>query len=361
MASNEHLVVKPEKLVAVAAGALEQSLVLPNLFHKEGIDQYKGAKDDAVNVVVEGLLPFHDYEWRSGSATSSTPGTRQKIVFDEYAERKIQVKFGGNVYSGVKMTDEQYVMDLNGWGKLLGKQTRAVGRGLQRRAGDTLMNAGYNVVIGNALQNLRGAIIEARRILNAFNVPEEQRYFVVGTGFEAALLNDKDLNLAQNVGDAEAVSALKTATLSQKYGFTFIVDQTIGADDAYAILPSGYVFASAAPPVPNGAPYGATTSYEGIALRWICDYDTEYQEDRSVVNTWPGFRTVEDVLVGYDTTTKQEFVSTDEYFVRGVKLTLDGSSNYPAASSELAKITGISDAKVWTPTGAKAETDPANA
>jgi hypothetical protein len=42
-------------------------------------------------------------------------------------------------------------------------------------------------------------------------------------------------------------------------------------------------------------------------------------------------------------------------------LTFDSASNCPAASGELAKSTGVSDAKVWAPAGMKAETDPANA
>jgi hypothetical protein len=54
-------------------------------------------------------------------------------------------------------------------------------------------------------------------------------------------------------------------------------------------------------------------------------------------------------------------ISAVEYFVRGIKLTLASGSNHPAANSELATITGVSDANVWTSTGMKAETDLANA
>ena len=347
----EHLVVKPEKLAATAVGLLEQELTIPNLFKKEDFDQFIGAENDTVNMTVEGILPFRDYAWRNNRAAP--------IIFDEYAERKIPVTFGGNVYSGVKVTDEQMTMDVTGWAKFLTPQVKAVGRGLHRRAVTTLTGAPYQVTIGNAEVNIRGALIEARRVLNKFQVPDEQRYMIVGSNFEAAMLDDDKLVLAQNVGDAEAVSALRNATLGQKYGFTFVVDQTIGADDAYAILPSGYIFISGAPRVPTGAAHGASQSYEGIALRWMCDYDTLYQQDRSVVNTFAGFRTLSDPLVGVDGA-GAEFVSVGEHFVRGIKLTLDGASNYPAAASELALITGVSDASVWTPVGRKAETDPAN-
>ncbi|WJN62941.1 major head protein [Streptomyces phage phiScoe25] len=357
----EHQIVKPEKLAATAVGMLEQELVIPNLFQKESIDQFKGADNDTVSVPVEGVLPFHDYEWRSGESGSSTPGVRQAVTFDEYKERKIAVTFGGNVYSAVKLTDEQNDFDIDQWGKLLRPQVKAVGRGLQRRAVSTLTGATYNVTIGNAEQNLRGAIIEARRVLNAFNVPDDQRYLLVGTDFESALLNDDKLNLAQNVGDSEAESALRTATIADRFGFKIVVDQTIPSDAAFAFAGSAFIFLSGAPAVPQSVPYGATQSFEGIALRWVRDYDPTYMQDRSVVNTYAGFRAVTDVLVGYDTANRTEIVSAQEHFVRGIKLTLDGASNYPAAGSELATITGVSDARVWTPTGYKAESDPANA
>lgn len=349
----EHLIVKPEKLIATAVGLLEQDLTLANTFQKEGLEKFQGSEGDAYSMKVEGILPYRTYGWRNDRSTT--------IQYDELAERKVTVNFGDDVYSGVKVTDEQMTMDVEGWAKFLSPQTKAVGRGLQRRAVEHLVGADYAVTIGNAEANLRGAIIEARRVLNAFQVPAEERWLVVGTDFEGALLNDDKLNLAQNVGEGEAVSALREATIGRRYGFNIIVDQTIPSDEAYAYVRSAFVFVSGAPAKPRGATYGASTSYEGIGLSWVVDYDADRQQDRSVVKTFPGFRSVKDVLVGYDEATKQEFVVPGEHFVRGIKLTLDGASDYPAAASDLAKATQVSDARVWTPTGHKAETDPANA
>ncbi|WP_327431422.1 hypothetical protein [Streptomyces sp. NBC_01236] len=353
MPTAQHQVVKPQKLVNTAVGMLEQELIIPNLFQKQGVDQFKGAENDTISMKVEGILPFHDYAWRNDR---SNP-----IVFDEYSERTIAVTFGGNVYSAVKLTDEQNDFDIDNWSKLLRPQSKAIARGLQRRAVNLLTGQTYNATIGNAGQNLRGALIEARRVLNAFHAPREGRYLLVGTEFESALLTDETLNFAQNVGDSEAETALRTASIGERFGFRIVVDQTIPADAAYAFAQSGFIFLSGAPSVPQSVPYGATTSFENIALRWVRDYDPLYMQDRSVVNTYAGFRSVPDVLVGWDQANEKEIVSTQEHFVRGIKLTLDGKSDYPAASGELATITGVSDAKVWTPTGMKAETDPANA
>lgn len=348
----EHLIVKPQKLVDTAVGMLEADLTLANTFQKEGIDKFVGAEGDAYSVKVEGVLPYRTYGWRNDRTAD--------VQFDELAERKVTVTFGDDIYSGAKVTDEQMTMDVEGWAKFLRPMTKAVGRGLQYKAVDHLVGAEYQVTIGNAEQNLRGAIVEARKVLNAFNVPDEQRWLVVGTDFESALLNDDKLNLAQNVGDAEAVSALREATIGRRFGFNIVVDQTIPADAAFAYVRSAFIFLSGAPAKPTGASYGASASYEGIGLSWVVDYDMLKQRDRSLVKTYPGFRSVKDVLVARDVTTKQEFVVPGEHFVRGVKLTLDGASNYPAAGSDLALATGISDAKVWTPVGYKPETDPIN-
>jgi len=351
---SEHLFVKPEKLVAAAVGLLEQNLLIPNTFQKEGIEKFQGAEGDAYSTKVEGILPYRTYGWRNDRSTT--------IQYDELAERKVTVNFGDDVYSGVKVTDEQMTMDVEGWAKFLTPQAKAVGRGLQRRAVDHLVNADYQAVIGNAEGNLRGALIEARKVMNAFNVPDEERFLAVGTDFESELLNDDKLNLAQNVGEGEAVSALREATIGRRFGFNIFVDQTIPSDAAYAYVRSAFVFVSGAPAKPRGATYGASTSYEGIGLSWVVDYDADRQVDRSVVKTFPGFRSVKDVLVAHDEATKQEFIVPGEHFVRGVKLTLDGSSNYPEAGSDLAKATGISSDKLWTPTGRVAtEADPANA
>lgn len=341
------MIVKPEKLAALAVGMLEQELKVPNLFQKESVDQFKGADNDTISVKVEGVLPFHDYGWRNDR---SAP-----IVFDEYAERKIAVTFGGNVYNGIKLTDEQNDFDIESWAKFLRPQVKSVSRGLQRRAVNALTNQDYEVTIGGAATNLRGALIEARRVLNAFNVPDGQRYLLVGSSFESAMLNDDKMNLAQFVGDSTAVSSLTQATIGERSGFRIIVDQTIPSDTAFAFAESGFIFLSGAPSVPQSVPFGSTSSFEGIAMRWVRDYDPSFMQDRSVVNTYAGFRAVTDVLVGWNDTAQSEYVSEGEYFVRGIRLTLGGASDYPTVGSELANITGVSSDQIWTPTGTAVE------
>ncbi|MGW1040036.1 hypothetical protein [Streptomyces sp. NPDC002547] len=344
-----HTVVKPEKIAATAAVALEQSLVVPALFQREGIDQYKGAENDTINVVVEGVLPFRTYNWRSGEPGRPDAGNRQAIQFDDYAEKTVAVKFGGNIYSAVKLTDEQRDFDLGGWAKLMSKQTEALSRGLEREAVSTLLNQDYAVTLGGATagRTLRGTIVRAREVLNKFRVPSAGRVLLLGSGWESAVLNDDGLNLASNVGEAEAVSALREATIGRRYGFDIVISQELPADAAFAMHRSAFVFATGAPTVPQSVT-GGTASYNGVAMRWIQDYDANYLTDRSVVNTYKGFRAIQDELLGIDGATNQAYVSEFEHFVRAIKLDLDATADVlpdadgtDEAEQELAAITGI--------------------
>lgn len=342
MATNEHGVVKPQKIVDLATGMLEQELVIPNLFQKEGVDNFKGTENDTYNVKVEGVLPFHDYEWRSGKGPGEGPNAggpyngRQKVQFDLYEERTYPVQFQGRVFNGVAITDEQADFDLDRWGKLLSPQVKAIARGLQRRAVNTLTGQTYPVVIGDAAANLRGAFLEARRVLNKFNVPTEGRYMVVGSDVEALILSDENLALTAAVSDARAESALAEASIGRLFGFNVIVDQTIAADEAFAFSGNGFIFLNAAPSVPNSKKgNGATQSLDGISMRWMTSYDDDYFVDRSTVDTYAGFREVTDVLVGWNPVAEKEVISSKEHFVRGIKIELDGASVYPTATIDM--------------------------
>ena len=336
-----HQVVKPEKIAATAAVLLEEQLVVPAVFRREGIDKYKGAKDDTINVVVEGVLPFRTYGWRNDRST--------EIVFDEYVERKVPVQFGGDIYNGVKLTDEQNEFDLPGWAKLARKQTEALAAGLEFQATEFVRNAPYAVTLGVDPLALRAGLIRARATLNKLRVPAAGRTILVGTDWESALLEDDKLNLAQNVGEAEAVSALREASLGRRYGFNFVVAQELDPTDAVALVDSAFIFATGAPGVPQSVPFGATASHNGVALRWIRDYDSTRFQDRSIFNTYQGFREVKDVLLGRDAVTGFGYASEYEHFVRAIKLDLGGVDVVPDSDdgpeqAEFFDITGIGTA-----------------
>jgi hypothetical protein len=184
----EHVVVKPEKIAAAAAVLLEESLTVPAVFQREGIDQFRGAKNDTVNIKVEGVLPWREYGWRNDRST--------EILFDEYAERTVALTFGGDIYNGVKLTDEQNEMDIAGWTKLARKQTEAIGAGLNHKAVARRDRRAFRGRAG-LRRDQRPQVPHPRpQVANQLRMPAEGRVMLIGTGVESAILSDEKLVLA---------------------------------------------------------------------------------------------------------------------------------------------------------------------
>lgn len=337
--SLNHTKIKPEKLAATAAELMERELVVPKLFARKGIEEFKGAKDDTINVRVPGILPARDYEWRNNRA--------QPLLFDEYRERKLAVRFGGNAYSATMLTDEQREMDFMGWTQdILPAQSRAVARKLEYGAIKALKDGKYSVTIGAngkaaaPAGNVLAAILEARHALNRMGASKVKRTLLVGSDWDTILQSDGAL-LAGNVGNTIAESAFADALLGKVKGFDIVVSEDIAPDEAYALTGDSFVFLNAAPGVPDSAVAGASMlSQDGIAMRWLRDYDPQYQVERSTVNTWYGYQQVLDPVI-YVNDDGQEVVSDDEYNIRSVKLTLGDvatTTKYFPEGSDKAKV-----------------------
>lgn len=337
MAVQPHDVVLPERMAGTALAAIEDSVVLPNLMQRESIDQFKGAANGAVNVKVEGVLPYREYGWRNDRSNA--------IQFDAYAERTMTVTFGGDVYSAVQLVDEQATMDAIGWDRLAVKQGEAVGRGIERRAIAAITGESYDVAAGFDAANPRAGLIHLRRIANGCKIPGARR-LVMGPDFEQALLSDPDLTIASSVGDARAAQAVADATLGRLFGFDLIVSNDVPAETAYIMFENGFVCASGAPVSPASVKNVANASSpNGFATRWLTDYDANYLTDRSVVNTYVGFRAVKDPVLTYDENSQAQ-ISETEYLLRAVEVSLGDENTVTLADETLEAFVGLTSTVV---------------
>lgn len=350
--SLNHTKIKPEKLAATAAELMERELVVPKLFARKGIEEFKGAKDDTINVRVPGILPARDYEWRNNRA--------QPLSFDEYRERKLAVRFGGNAYSATMLTDEQREMDFMGWTQdILPAQSRAVARKLEYGAIKALKDGKYSVTIGaesggsSPGDNVVQAIIEARHALNRMGASKVKRTLLIGSDWDTIIQSGLNFQTT-TMGDKATESAFADALIGKIKGFDIVVSEDIAPDEAYALTGDSFVFLNAAPGVPESAVAGASMlSQDGIAMRWLRDYDPSYQVERSTVNTWYGYQQVLDPVI-YMNDDGQEVVSDDEYNIRSVKLTLgpiSGTKYFPEGSDKAKVAKGLGLTK--TPPGIK--------
>ncbi|WP_165218188.1 hypothetical protein [Schaalia sp. ZJ1691] len=316
-----HEKIKPEKWAQVAAALTERELVVPLLFTKKGVGDFKGARDDTLNMRVPGVLPAHSYGWRNDRA--------QEMIVDAYKERKVAVTFGGDAYSATELTDEQYEFDFDNWSEtLLPAQAKAVARKLEYEAVDKLVGANYSVEVGAKPENLVNDIVEARRALNLMGAPKTGRTLLVGSDWDTYLQTMDEVNHANMAGDVAAQSAFQDALIGKIKGFNIVVSDELPSDEAYALTDSAFVFLNAAPHVPDSVVGGTAVSERGIAMRWLKDYETLRSRERSVMNTWYGINQVKDPAVYWDKTNTTEVVSESEYNLRAVKLKLGGTDAY---------------------------------
>ena len=339
----EHTVVKASDVVDSIVGLVEPQLTIPKLVTQRNLMDFAGRENDTLTQRVPGRLPSRTYAFRNDRTNP--------LIYDVYKEAKVDITLGDRLYSGVELTDEQYDFDFGSdWMKLANAQAMAVGEGLNSSAAKAITDAPYEVTIGGVAPAIKSALVEARKVLNKMRVPNESRILLVGAEFEAAMLNDDNFTAAVKAGETRAENALGDATIGRAYGFNIVSSIDIDGDVAYAFIPSAYVQLTAAPSIPASAPFGAAVSYGGFSLRWIRSYDINYLTDRSVIDSYLGTEAVKDIIIPREIEASQapfDPSTLGQHFIRGIKLTLGGTSVYPAKTSDLAKSTGVSADNAW--------------
>jgi hypothetical protein len=277
---------KPTTIARAALGLLEREIVLPRLVTRLGLADFQGAANDTVNLRVQAILTAREYEWRTRNA---------EIVLDDVEELSVPVTLNKHPYSAVGVTDEELTLDITSFAtQVLRPQVRAVAEKLEGYVATSMANATYQDTISftNSTNSAWDVIVSARQKLNENNVPLAGRVLVLGSNVEAEFLRT-DLFVKAN--ESGSTSALRDATIGQLGGFTIVGGvNAINANAAYAFHPTAFVLANMAPAVPDGAVMGSSQSSDGLAMRWLRDYDARYLRDRSIVSAFAGTASVND-------------------------------------------------------------------
>lgn len=278
---------KPEVIARTALQLLQREIVLPRLVWRFGQADFAGAKDDTITLRLPAVLTARDYEWRTRGAA---------IVIDDLTEIGVDVSLDTHPYSAVAVTDEQLTLDIVSFGtQVLQPQVRAVAERLENLIATTLGGAivPATAEVDHTIGTTDGyaTAVEARKVLNIQNVPPAGRVLLLGANLEADFLNSDHLTLVDQSGSD---SALRDGTLGRILGFTVVTSNAIDPDIGFAFHATAVAFGNVAPVVPDGATAGASETLEGLAMRWIRDYDPNYLRDRSVVSAFAGASSVEE-------------------------------------------------------------------
>lgn len=298
---------KTQTIANTAVGLLYRELVIARTVWTDAVNpgEFTGALNDTVNLRVPARRVARKRTLRAGTA----------IVNDTSVEFSVPVKLDTDVYNGAPITDEELTLDITDFGaQVLNPQIRAVVEGLEDEIADEIEDADYGTnvidptgadfVVSGETDWYRTAT-RARRLLNDRHVPLSDRTLLIGTDVEEQILNTDRFTRFDAIGN-EAADALRESTIGRIAGFDVVVSSAIDPESAYAYHRTAFVLATRAPAVPAGAafaqvrgvgqPGGAMGYWDGVSVRWLRDYDYTNTTDRSLVNTWVGTASVEDVV-----------------------------------------------------------------
>lgn len=299
--------IKAGQIVNAAALLLQREIVLPRLVWTQPSADFVGALNDTITLRVPAVLDARTRTLRAEAGLSA----------DDLTETSVPVQLDTHVYSLLNITDEQLTLDIRDFaGQVLAPQMRAVAEGME----DTIATAlsGANVDGAQVLDGIDTSsapqsgeayaiLVEARKQLNKLNVPRSERFAVLGADVEAWFLQDPII-ANHNSGNR---NALEEATINRIAGLTVVGSNAIDAEDAYVFHRTAIAFANVAPALPEGATMKSRVATEGMALRYLRDYNPTNSTgpvDRSLVDAFVGAESVEqdsnnDRLVKFSITT----------------------------------------------------------
>jgi hypothetical protein len=279
--------IKAEQIVQAASLLLQREIVLPRLVWTQPDAAFRGALDDTVTLRVPAVREAKSRTMRSSDALDA----------EDLTETSVPVVLDTHVYDLLNITDEQLTLDVfNFTAQVLAPQMRGVVEGMENVIASALAAATWeasDVDFAEGSDDGFDVLIEAGRELNKLNVPRSGRVFCCGANVEAALFGDDRVVKANEAGTD---SALREATIARLAGFTVVGSNALDEDEAYAFHMTAIAFANVAPALPDGATMKARVASEGLALRYLRDYNPTNSSgpvDRSLVDAFVGATSVE--------------------------------------------------------------------
>lgn len=276
----------PEVVSRLMIGALVQDLILPRMVNRSAEADFGGGSGTVINIrtpptVTGGGARTYDQALRD----AGTP-----IVLDRITEATVPLTIGPMLYKGVPITDEDFTFELTDFTRqVVEPVAQPVGIGAEKVLADVVNAFPANATItpDTTADGIHAAVLEARMVLNKRNVPMQGRVLLVSPEIEMALLID-DANRLVRYQDSGSTEALRNATIGRLYGMEVVTTNELTANTFMIFSRDAFAFVLKAPAVPAGCTFGASISYQGLALRMIRDYDPAFMQDRLVVNVFAG-------------------------------------------------------------------------
>ncbi len=278
--------VKAEQVVSTALGLLLREITLPGLVWRNAFGDYVGYKDDTLTVRLPGYAPARTRALRSGAARTK----------DGLFERSVDITLDTDVYKDVGISDEEMTLDIVNFGvQVLNPIVTGIVEQLEQEVADQMSGATYEnsiAFVESTDDPYTDIAVKAGEYLDNARVPMMGRVLVVGSKAASAFLNSDKFTDASKSGSTDT---LRRGTIGSVAGFDAVIKSpALPSDEAYAFHQTAYAMAQRAPIVPNGAPWGASLSHQGLAIRAVQVLDPDTVENRLILDSWVGANVVKD-------------------------------------------------------------------
>lgn len=316
---------KPEKFMPMVLQIAERELVLPLMTIRVADDTFNGALNDTVTMRVGRLRTVaRKYEFRSRNAP---------IQLDDISgEGQIPVTLDTHTYSATGLTDEQMTLDDIEWvADVMQPQATAVAEDLENDVATAFQDIkwrhelNYNgstddpfelAVLAGEYLDTGGPSIPGVYVPISGLVPSGNRFWLMGSTVASSVVTSDRFESSRS-GDAVAESAFREANIGRIAGFQVMKSLVVPPTFSVFMHKTALVLGTVSPRAPRGAAMSQRISKNGMAMRWLIDYDASYLRDRSVVSMFSGITEVYDERIGGSGTDRYNLKDPDDYTMVG--------------------------------------------
>lgn len=297
---------------------VERKLITPLLVTRIADEKFIGAQNDQVNFKLGGLRTnARRQEWRTRS--------RPIVLDDIQGGESIPVFLNTHTYSATGLTLEHLTLDeINFTKEVLNPQARAIADQLEADVayafGAMAFKESLDFVEG--VTDPYDLALEAMDLLDTADVPDDgNRFWLVGSTVWKALMKSDRVATHELAGPDRLVAAVARAEVGEIAGWRIVKSRAIAPTASWFLHKSLLVLGNVAPVVPTGAVTGRRLTDNNWDMTWIQDYDTNFQRDRSVVQTFTGLTPIYDERKGGNGPDRHDLLeSNPQHSVRGVKV-----------------------------------------
>lgn len=314
----------PEEVDVMVDGALSlltRISALGGTVFRQGLGDFRGNKDDTVNLRLPAYAKASKRQLRSATARVRT----------KLHERTVPVQLTHGYQIDVPLTDEEITLDVRNLARdVIAPSVAGIAREYETDIADLMETATYarDLITIDSASPYSG-VVEARKQLSDGQVPLSGLYLAVGSSVEAALLESEQFRRFDQAGDSRAFRQAETGMIAN---FTVVPSQALDPETAVAYHRTAFAVPSRAPIVPDGAAWGSTRSSGGYAVRVMQHLSDTEDGPTNIVyhDAWVGLKAVTDVGAidpdnKFEPAVDPAESGAEELFVRAVKLQLSGS------------------------------------